>query len=372
MTFTLDEISILSVYSAMAVYAMAFIAYAIDLARRGAAAAKAADASAEAALAAETGAGAAGAERVGALQAAGAARAAMGARAGAVGAPSGAAGRQADESAPRRSRWQRATDHGATVEYGRSPVLRVAVALTVIAWLLHLTGDILRGIAAGRVPWANMYEFALTGTLLVTTVYLVVLLFAKQDLRFLGTFISGLVLVLLGVATVNFYVSVVPLPPALQSAWLIIHVFVATASVGFFALGFALSVVQLMQSRREALIATADSVKKSFLATLPDATSLENLAYRLNIIGFIFWTFTLIAGAIWAEKAWGRYWGWDTKEVWTFIIWVVYAGYIHARATRGWRGSRSAWLAIIGFSTVLFNFTVVNLFFKGLHAYSGL
>jgi cytochrome c-type biogenesis protein CcsB len=369
-TFTLDEISILSVYSAMAVYAMAFIAYAIDLARRGAAAAKAADASAEAELAAEFGSDAAGAERVGVLQAAGAARAVTGAAGGAAGAAGATAG--ADETAPRRSRWQRATDHGATVEYGRSPVLRVAVALTVIAWLLHLAGDILRGIAAGRVPWANMYEFALTGTLLVTTVYLIVLLFAKQDLRFLGTFISGLVLVLLGVATVNFYVSVIPLPPALQSAWLIIHVFVATASVGFFALGFALSVVQLMQSRRESLAATAESVKKSFLATLPDATSLENLAYRLNIIGFIFWTFTLIAGAIWAEKAWGRYWGWDTKEVWTFIIWVVYAGYIHARATRGWRGSRSAWLAIIGFSTVLFNFTVVNLFFKGLHAYSGL
>lgn len=365
MTFTLDEISILCVYSAMAVYAIAFIAYAIDLARRGAAAAKAADASAEAELAAD-----AEPERVGALQAASAARAAREAGTGTTGGGAGVAGEAGARG--RTSRWQRATEHGATVDYGRSPVLRVAVAMTVVAWLLHLAGTILRGIAAERVPWANMYEFALTGTLLVTTVYLIVLVVAKQDLRFLGTFISGLVLVLLGVATVNFYVSVVPLPPALQSAWLIIHVFVATASVGFFALGFALSVVQLMQARRESLAATADSVKRSFLATLPSATALENLAYRLNIVGFIFWTFTLIAGAIWAEKAWGRYWGWDTKEVWTFIIWVVYAGYIHARATRGWRGSRSAWLAIIGFSTVLFNFTVVNLFFKGLHAYSGL
>ena len=96
------------------------------------------------------------------------------------------------------------------------------------------------------------------------------------------------------------------------------------------------------------------------------------MAYRVNVIGFVFWTFTLIAGAIWAERAWGRYWGWDTKEVWTFIIWTIFAGYIHARATRGWRGSRSAWLAIIGFTAVLFNFTIVNLFFKGLHAYSGL
>ena len=360
MTFTLDEISILCVYSAMAVYAIAFIAYAIDLAKRGAAAAKAADASAEAAPVAE------------------AARVGVGATTGAS-AASGAAGASALSDATdggagrgRRSRWQRATELGATVEYGRSPALRVAVAMTVVAWLLHLAGAILRGIAAERVPWANMYEFALTGTLLVTTVYLVVILISKQDLRFLGTFISGLVLVLLGVATVNFYVSVVPLPPALQSAWLIIHVFVASAAVGVFALGFALSVVQLLQARRESIVASAESVKRSFLATLPSSNALENLAYRLNIVGFILWTFTLIAGAVWAEKAWGRYWGWDTKEVWTFIIWVVYAGYIHARATRGWRGSRSAWLAIIGFSTVLFNFTVVNLFFKGLHAYSGL
>jgi len=105
---------------------------------------------------------------------------------------------------------------------------------------------------------------------------------------------------------------------------------------------------------------------------LPEPEKLENMAYRLIVVGFVLWTFTLIAGAIWASRAWGRYWGWDTKEVWTFIIWTIFAGYIHARATRGWRGSRSAWLAIIGFSAVLFNFTIVNLFFKGLHAYSGL
>lgn len=338
---TLDEISIILVYSAMAVYAVAFIAYAIDLSRRSAAATKAAD---EAKVAVKV--GAAGAE---------AGEAAVVTPAASV---NGAASvRQAQDGA---------------VAYGRSPSLRVGVALTVIAWLLHLSADVLRGVAAERVPWANMYEFALTGTLVITTVYLLVLVAVKHDLRFLGTFVTGLVLVLLGVATVNFYVSVVPLPPALQSAWLIIHVFVATSATGFLALGFALSVVQLMQSRRESLAASAKAVRKSFLATLPDSATLENLAYRVIIIGFILWTFTLMAGAIWAEAAWGRYWGWDTKEVWTFIIWVVYAGYIHARATRGWRGSRSAWLAIIGFSAVLFNFTVVNLFFKGLHAYSGL
>ncbi len=330
---TLDEISLTLVYSAMAVYAIAFIAYAIDLARRSAVATQAADAagSTAAPAASETAVGGAGTTVV---------------------------------APPKRD--------AVTVAYGRSPSLRVGVALTVVAWLLHAAATVTRGIAAERVPWANMYEFALTGTLIITSVYLVVLVVSKHDLRFLGTFVTGLVLVLLGVAAVNFYVSVVPLPPALQSAWLVIHVFVATSATGFLALGFALSVVQLLQSRRETLAASAKTVKQNFLATLPDSSTLENLAYRVIIVGFILWTFTLMAGAIWAEAAWGRYWGWDTKEVWTFIIWVVYAGYIHARATRGWRGSRSAWLAIIGFSTVLFNFTVVNLFFKGLHAYSGL
>ena len=334
---TLDEISLTLVYSAMAVYAIAFIAYAIDLARRSAVATAAVAEPAEAAAI-----------------------------------PAARAGGGTAVTAPPRPAASVRKAQGGSVAYGRSPSLRVGVALTVVAWLLHIAGTVTRGIAAERVPWANMYEFALTGTLIITSVYLLVLVVSKHDLRFLGTFVTGLVLVLLGVATVNFYVSVVPLPPALQSAWLVIHVFVATSATGFLALGFALSVVQLLQSRRESLAASAKAVKQNFLATLPDSATLENLAYRVIIVGFILWTFTLMAGAIWAEAAWGRYWGWDTKEVWTFIIWVVYAGYIHARATRGWRGSRSAWLAIIGFSTVLFNFTVVNLFFKGLHAYSGL
>jgi len=352
---TLDEISITLVYSAMAVYAIAFIAYAIDLARRSAVATRAAD-EAKAATAA------AAPVAVGADAASG----------GAAGAPAVASGGSGASTPTPAKPASGAARGAASVAYGRSPALRVGVAMTVIAWALHLAADVTRGLAAGRVPWANMYEFALTGTLVITTVYLLVLVVSKHDLRFLGTFVTGLVLVLLGIATVNFYVEVAPLPPALQSAWLVIHVFVASSATGFLALGFALSVVQLLQARRESLVASAKAVKQNFLATLPDSATLENLAYRVIIIGFILWTFTLMAGAIWAEAAWGRYWGWDTKEVWTFIIWVVYAGYIHARATRGWRGSRSAWLAIIGFSTVLFNFTVVNLFFKGLHAYSGL
>ena len=330
----LNELSILSLYSAMAVYALAFIAFAIDLAKRSSAVDSA---ELPAALADE-------ASVAGAVAAGG--------------------------STTTLTRISARIANDAATPYGRSASLRVGVSLTVLAWGLHVVAAVLRGIAAERVPWANMYEFAMTGTLLIVTVFLIVL--TRTDLSFLGTFVTGLILILLGIAALQFYVEVAPLPPALQSVWLVIHVFVASLGTGFFALGFALSFVQLLQSRREEQVGTDKPGRLKFLKTLPTAFTLENLAYRVNIIGFILWTFTLMAGSIWAERAWGRYWGWDTKEVWTFIIWVIYAGYIHARATRGWRGSRSAWLAIIGFAAVMFNFGIVNVFFKGLHAYSGL
>jgi len=243
---------------------------------------------------------------------------------------------------------------------------RIAMTLLVLAFVFHLLATVAQGIAGSRVPWANMFEFGLTSTMLAVAVFLGSLFW--RDLQYLGAMVSGFVLLSLGVVTVNFYVPVVPLPPALQSSWLVIHVFVASLATAFFALAAALSVFQLLRARFE-----ANSIAKAGLMnTLPSSSALESMAYRLNVVGFVFWSFTLIAGAIWAERAWGRYWGWDTKEVWTFIIWVLFAGYIHARATRGWRGSRSAWLAIIGFGAVIFNYTVVNLFFTGLHSYSGI
>jgi cytochrome c-type biogenesis protein CcsB len=242
---------------------------------------------------------------------------------------------------------------------------RLGTTLLVLGWLLHLLATIARGIAGNRVPWANMFEFGLTSTMLIVAVYLGTLLW--KDLSYLGAYITGFVLLGLGVVTVNFYVDVVPLPPALQSAWLVIHVFVASLATAFFALGAALSALQLVRARGEAKGSTP-----RLMASLPSSGIMESIAYRLNVVGFVSWSFTLIAGAIWAERAWGRYWGWDVKEVWTFIIWVLFAGYIHARATRGWRGSRAAWLAIIGFAAILFNYTIVNIAFTGLHSYSGL
>ncbi len=317
MTETLAAYSLVAIYSAIAVYAIAFVVYVLDLSGRAAMAQAATPAAASG-------------------------RAYQGATLVAEKAP-------AAPPLPAGSRYQ-----------------RIGVALTILAWVIHVAAVGLRAFAAGRVPWANLFEFTLTGTAIIVGVFLVAQLW--RDLRFLGAWVTGVVVILATLATVNFYVDVTPLPPPLQSAWLAIHVLVAMLATGFFAVGGGLSVVQLLQARRE----SGKTQGMRFLRSFPASDVLETTANRLVIVGFALWTFTLMAGAIWAERAWGRYWGWDTKEVWTFIIWVVFAGYVHARATRGWRGSRSAWLAIIGFAAVIFNFTIVNLFFAGLHSYSGL
>lgn len=339
---SLDSVSVLLLWTAIAVYALAFIAYTIDLSRRGAQAVEAQDARVrEREL---VGAGGETIEQVRAEEQA------------------AAASLTARGSARSRPLWA-----------------RIGTSLTWLGFLFHLGADVTRGIDAGRVPWSNMYEFAMTGTLLIVAVYLGVLFW--YDLRFLGAFIMGMIVLLLGASSLptTFYVEVTPLADPLKSVWLVIHVFVASLATALFALAFGLSVAQLLQSRRESRVqaaaATGETATRTgprFLRVLPSAEALESLAYRFAIVGFIFWTFTLIAGSIWANDAWGRYWGFDTKEVWTFVIWVLYAGYIHARATRGWRGTRSAWLSIIGFAAVMFNFTIVNMFFQGLHSYSGL
>lgn len=247
---------------------------------------------------------------------------------------------------------------------------RVAVALTILGVAIHGAGVLTRALGAGRVPWGNMYEFLTTGAFVAVAVFLLALI--RRDLRFLGTFVLGLAIIMLVAAAVAYWTPVGHLVPALQSYWLVIHVSIAVLSSALFTLTFAMSALQLVQSHRQKTLSAGGADKLGFMRLVPNALSLENLSYRINTVAFVGWTFTLMFGAIWAEKAWGRFWGWDTKEVWTFVIWVVYAGYLHARATRGWTGTRAAWLSIVGYLCVIFNFTIVNQFFNGLHSYSGL
>jgi cytochrome c-type biogenesis protein CcsB len=249
---------------------------------------------------------------------------------------------------------------------------RIALALSILGTLILAVGVFMRGFAAARVPWANLYEYSITGALILMMIYLVSV--RSREVRIMSTFVVGFVLLVLGTAVSIFYVQVASLMPALQSYWLVIHVMVALLATGFFSLAAALSGAYLLKTANWVENAKTSRTKnfKKIMEIFPAKETLERLAYRFNIIGFVLWSFTLIAGAIWAERAWHRYWGWDTKEVWTFIIWTLYAGYLHANATRGWTGKRAVWLGLIGFAAVVFNFTIVNMFFKGLHVYSGL
>jgi cytochrome c-type biogenesis protein CcsB len=244
---------------------------------------------------------------------------------------------------------------------------RIGLSLTVLGFLIQLVGVVARGVAAARVPWGNMFEFNTTGSLAAVGAYLAAV--ALFRLRWAGLLVTGFVSVVLAVSMLlpALYVAPGPLVPALHSYWLVIHVAAAAVSGGAFTVGAAISVLFLLRQRWD------DNGRRSgVLARLPEATFLDRAAFRVHAFAFPLWTFAvLVAGPIWAEYAWGRYWGWDPKEIWAFITWVAYAAYLHARATAGWQGRRAAYLALAAFVTFLFNYIGINLFASGLHSYAG-
>ena len=232
-------------------------------------------------------------------------------------------------------------------------------SVTVLAWLILLGGVVARGLAAGRVPWGNMYEFGCAAVLLVLAAYLRLVRRWGSAIDWTGAAVTGLGTIALG-ASMLVYVPAGPLVPALHSYWLVIHVFAAMLAGAAFVIGAIASVAYLLKARRP-----------EGFSRLPSADRLDEIAFKVNAFAFPIWTFAaLISGPIWAQYAWGRYWGWDPKEVWAFITWVVYAGYLHARATAGWKGRAAAILCLVGFATFLFNFVGVNLFVGGLHSYA--
>ncbi|MDG6101107.1 c-type cytochrome biogenesis protein CcsB [Dactylosporangium aurantiacum] len=242
-----------------------------------------------------------------------------------------------------------------------------AVALTLLGYLGHLAALVTRGIAADRAPWGNMYEFVMTATLVGVSAWLVVL--AKwRNLRHLGLFVTLVASILLAIAGMTLYVPVGPLVPALQSYWLVIHVGAASIASGIFLVGFVAAAMHLIRLGH-------DQGKRNFPYSLgerlPQADTLERVTFRVHAFAFPIWTFGVIAGAIWAEAAWGRYWNWDPKEVWSFVAWVVYACYLHARSTPSVSRRVTSWIAIVGWATMLVNLFGVNLVASGLHSYAG-
>ena len=244
---------------------------------------------------------------------------------------------------------------------------RLAVGLTLLGLLLHAGSLVLRGVAAARPPWGNMYEFS-------SAVVLVVVV-RVPELRYLGMFVMLPVILLMFLAGTVLYAKAAPLMPALRSYWLAIHVSSAIIATGIFMISFIATVLFLVRSRWEAAVAAGRRPTRFPLTLgwrLPPAEVLDRVAYRTVAFGFPVWTFGIISGAIWAEAAWGRYWGWDPKETWAFIAWVIYAAYLHARATAGWRGVAAARINLLGFAAMTFNFFIINIVVSGLHSYAGL
>jgi len=367
------DLSTLLVWAAATAFTVALFAYSIDLARIADAAAR----PRQAARAVKTSTKANANQRVPAL-------------AGAGGPSSSYAPPLPPASEPSGAPDQGSSDAATGDAVGRSAKAEgIARSTHLLGILLLFSGIVLRGIAAGRWPTANMYEFTLVGMFVATTVLAIVQ--RRRVIAFLGVVVTAIAVLGLVLALNAFYVRADALQPALQSYWLVIHVGVAISATGIFTVACGTSMLQLLSAARaenrshlEQPWSRGDVVRRSasgwrvtgprfaWLKQMPDALHLEALSFRLNAVGFVLWTFTLIAGSIWAEHAWGRYWNWDPKEVGTFVVWVTYASYLHARTTRGWSGRRAAYLVFAGYLAVLANFTVVNLFVAGLHSYSGL
>jgi cytochrome c-type biogenesis protein CcsB len=242
----------------------------------------------------------------------------------------------------------------------------VGIALTVLGALSQLAALVTRGLATERLPWGNMYEFA-TAVVLVAVVAYTVLAVRTPVLRHMGAFVlAPVVLAMVGIG-LFLYAPAAPLVAALRSSWLAIHVTAAILGFGIFFVSGIASLLYLLRARHDARGGESSSV----LSRLPSAAALDRVAHRTAVFGFPIWTFAVIAGAIWAESAWGRFWGWDPKETVSFVAWVVYAAYLHARTTAGWRGRPAAWVNVVGLIVMIFNLLFVNLVSTGLHSYGG-
>jgi cytochrome c-type biogenesis protein CcsB len=286
----------------------------------------------------------------------------------------------------------------AFLAFRRSWIANVSTAAGVVGVVANLGSIVARGIAAGRTPWGNMYEYSALLAVLVVSAYLIGVEW-RAKVRTVGGFVYAFVVFTMAMAVSFFYVGPSALQPALNSYWRQIHVTAMITASSLLGIGCVLSILYLFKdaSERRQLGAMRAQVPPPIMGgaidadaphdllpdadtpvadsgvrqgVLPSAATLDRLAYRFIAFGFPIWTFGVICGAIWAQQAWSRYWGWDPKETWSFITWVLFAGYLHARATNGWKGRRAAVLAIVGFVSLFITYYAVNLWIAGLHSYA--
>ena len=246
---------------------------------------------------------------------------------------------------------------------------RIAFIVTIIGFLGNLAGFGLRWVESyqlgfGRAPLSNLYESLIFFALSITALYLLVE--KRQGNRVMGAFVMPIAFLCMAYASLspNINDQIRPLLPALKSNWLIAHVITCFIGYAGFAIAFCLSLMFFLRRDKQ-------SGRTSILSRIPDFQLLDELTHKMVMLGFLFLTLGIITGAVWANSAWGRYWGWDPKETWSLITWFIYATFLHARFMRGWRGRKAAVLSLVGFGAVLFTYLGVNLL-PGLHSYGSM
>ena len=262
---------------------------------------------------------------------------------------------------------------GRVVEQPKKPLSErfggMGAAVLVVGTVLIFASIVLRGFATERFPLGNMYEFVTMACAAALVVGLALL--SKPAYRSMWVFLLVPVLILMFLAATVLYADAAPVVPALRSYWLPIHVTIVSVGSGVFLVSGISSLLFLLRMRYPRG-EEGTGVFARIAERLPDAQTLDRLAYKTTIIGFPLFGAGVILGAIWAEAAWGRFWGWDPKETMSFIAWVIYAAYLHARATSGWRDTKAAWINVAGFVAMLFNLFIINMVVSGLHSYAGL
>ncbi len=244
-----------------------------------------------------------------------------------------------------------------------------ASLVTLVGFLANTAGIALRWVESykmgiGHAPMSNMYESLVFFAWAIVIFYLFLELKFKN--RLIGTFAVPFALLSMALAGLTDP-NIKPLIPALQSNWLIAHVVTCFVGYAAFAVAAGLGIMYLVKSTN--VEKGKEKNPDNLLATLPSLTIIDDITHKTIVFGFLWLSAGIITGAIWANSAWGTYWSWDPKETWSLITWFVYAAALHARFTRGWGGKRIAWLAIIGFISVVFTYYGVNYLLSGLHSY---
>jgi len=243
----------------------------------------------------------------------------------------------------------------------------VAAGITLV---IQTAGILLRwresyALGYGHAPLSNLYESLVFAAWAIILIYLVLELRAKQ--RVLGVFPALFAFLAMAYASFSTQVdsTIQPLVPALKSNWLIAHVVTCFLGYAAFAVSCGISALYLIRKAQR-----DNPHPKGVFALLPAPRQLDEFNYQMIVFGFLWLSLGIITGSIWANSAWGTYWSWDPKETWSLITWLVYAALLHARTMQGWRGSRVAWLSVVGFGCVLFTYFGVNFLLSGLHSYA--